>query len=83
MNLSTYLSQERGRKAALAKFLDVPPGDVTRWLKGQRPIPDKYGAGIERFTGGLVTRQELFPDEWRDIWPELARRRPKPQLQPQ
>lgn len=75
MNLSIYLSEQRGRKAALAKALDVPPSDITRWLTGARPVPTKYGAAIESATGGLVTRKELFPTEWRGIWPELERRR--------
>lgn len=75
MNLSTYLSQERGRHAALAKAIGVHAPDISRWLTGGRPIPTKYGAAIEHATGGLVTRQELFPEEWRRIWPELERRR--------
>ena len=80
MNLSTYLSEQRGRQAALAKAIGVPAPDIIRWLKGLRPIPTKYGAPIERATGGLVTRKELFPDEWKRIWPELERRRSsKPQ----
>jgi DNA-binding transcriptional regulator YdaS (Cro superfamily) len=27
---------------------------------------------IERSTGGAVTRRDLRPDDWQDIWPELA-----------
>ena len=80
MNLSTYLSERRGRQAALAKAIGVRPPDICRWLTGLRPIPTKYGAAIEHATGGLVTRKELFPDEWKRIWPELERRRSsKPQ----
>jgi DNA-binding transcriptional regulator YdaS (Cro superfamily) len=75
MNLSTYLSQQRGRKAALAKAIGVHAPDISRWLAGGRPIPTKYGAAIERATGGIVTRQELFPEDWKRIWPELTRRR--------
>lgn len=75
MNLSDYLSQQRGRQAALAKAIGVKPPDIIRWRNGDRPIPTKYGAAIERATGGQVTRQELFPAEWEQIWPELARRR--------
>lgn len=29
--------------------------------------------GIEKATGGVVTRQELRPDDWFLIWPELAK----------
>jgi DNA-binding transcriptional regulator YdaS (Cro superfamily) len=80
MNLSTYLSQQRGRKAALAKAIGVHAPDISRWIAGVRPIPSKYGAAIEAATGGIVTRKDLFPNDWRSIWPELERRRsPKPQ----
>jgi DNA-binding transcriptional regulator YdaS (Cro superfamily) len=88
MNLATYLSEQRGRQAALAKAIGVHAPDISRWLTGSRPIPTKYGAAIEAATGGLVTRKELFPDEWKRIWPELERRRktdapPAPASQPQ
>lgn len=72
MNLSQYLSQERGRQAALAKAIGAHAPDVCRWSDGTRPIPIEYGAPIEAATDGLVTRQEMFPDKWARIWPELA-----------
>jgi DNA-binding transcriptional regulator YdaS (Cro superfamily) len=71
MKLSEYLSKERGLTAALAKALNAHAPDVSRWADGSRPIPHKYGAGIEAFTLGEVTRQEMFPNEWESIWPEL------------
>jgi DNA-binding transcriptional regulator YdaS (Cro superfamily) len=74
MNLLIYLSQQRGRKVALAKAIGVPAPDVSRWLSGARPIPQKHGAAIETATGGLVTRQEMFPNDWQRYWPELAKR---------
>lgn len=73
MNLLNYLSQQRGRKVALAKAIGVPAPDVSRWLSGARPIPQKHGAAIESATGGLVTRQEMFPNDWQRYWPELAK----------
>lgn len=72
MDIKTYLSQERGRQAALAKAIGAHAPDVSRWAEGTRPIPVTYGAAIEAATGGLVTRQEMFPDDWQTIWPELA-----------
>lgn len=72
MNLSEYLSQERGRQAALAKAIGAHAPDVCRWSDGTRPIPIEYGASIEKETGGLVTRQEMFPDKWERVWPELV-----------
>lgn len=72
MNIKTYLTQERGRQAALAKAIGAHAPDVSRWAEGTRPIPVIYGAAIESATGGLVTRQEMFPDDWQKIWPELV-----------
>lgn len=72
MNLHTYLSQERGRQAELAKALGAHAPDISDWAQGKRPIPHKYGAPIEIATGGSVTRKEMFPDEWEKIWPELS-----------
>jgi len=34
-------------------------------------IPAEYCAAIEKTTG--VRRQELRPDDWRAIWPELVK----------
>lgn len=74
MNLKTYLSQKRGRAAALAKAIGAHAPDISRWAEGTRPIPTDYGAPIETATGGLVTRREMFPDKWRTVWPELEKR---------
>ncbi|MGI4717236.1 MAG: transcriptional regulator [Janthinobacterium lividum] len=72
MNLSQYLSQERGRQASLARAIGAHAPDISRWADGTRPIPVVHGAAIETATGGLVTRREMFPDDWHRIWPELA-----------
>lgn len=75
MNLSQYLSQERGRQAALARAIGAHAPDVSRWAEGSRPIPVVHGAAIEAATDGMVTRKEMFPEEWHRIWPELAESR--------
>lgn len=72
MNLKEWMSQERGRQAALAKAIGAHAPDLVRWADGDRPIPLQYGAAIEKETGGAVTRKEMFPDDWQRIWPELA-----------
>jgi len=82
MDIKTYLSQERGRQAALAKAIGAHAPDVSRWADGTRPIPVVYGAAIETATGGLVSRREMFPHDWQRIWPELAVQSPTP-AQPQ
>lgn len=70
--LKTWLQQERGRQAALAKHLGVSPPNVVAWSTGEKTIPMVHGAQIDLFTGGAVTRQEMFPDSWQRIWPELT-----------
>lgn len=72
MNLSQYLSQARGRQTSLARAIGAHVPDVSRWADGTRPIPVVHGAAIEQATSGLVTRQEMFPDDWQRIWPELV-----------
>lgn len=72
MNLSEYLSQERGRQAALAREICAHAPDISRWADGTRPVPIHFCSKIEAATGGAVTRRELRPDDWMTIWPELA-----------
>ena len=72
MNLSEYFALDRGRLSSLAKAIDAHASNMGHWAEGTRATPAKYGAAIERATGGQVTRQELFPDTWARIWPELA-----------
>jgi DNA-binding transcriptional regulator YdaS (Cro superfamily) len=82
MDIKTYLSQERGRQAALAKAIGAHAPDVSRWADGKRPIPMEYGAAIELATGGAVTRREMFPNDWHRLWPELVEKSvPEPQPQ--
>lgn len=60
-----------GGQSSLAKILGVSPPTINQWIKGVRPIPVERCSAIERATHGQVTRQELRPDDWADIWPEL------------
>lgn len=61
-----------GGNSALAKACGVTPQAVSQWANGGRPIPERRCVAIERLTKGAVTRQELRPDDWSEIWPELA-----------
>lgn len=84
MNLSEYFqSQGRGAAKRLASAIGAHAPDVSNWARGLRSVPHHYGPDIEKATGGQVTRQDLFPDSWQRIWPELARsKRAKVQAQP-
>lgn len=70
--LRAWLMGLRGRNAALAARLNLPPSVVSGWISRRRPIPIEHAASIEAFTEGAVTRRDIRPGDWRDIWPELA-----------
>lgn len=41
-------------------------------MYGQRVPSEKLCVAIERESKRMITRQILRPDDWHDIWPELA-----------
>jgi len=71
-----------GSQSALAVLLGVTPPAVNQWTKGTRPVPIEHCSAIERETKGRVTRQDLRPNDWQAIWPELDKpaRRAKPEV---
>lgn len=71
MKLNDYFVRH-GQKSALARVIGVPAILVTQWSLGQRPVPIARCKAIEDATAGAVTRRDLRPDDWHEIWPELA-----------
>ena len=61
-----------GGVGKLAVLVGVAAPTVTQWCKGGRPVPPRKAVLIERVTNRGVTRQDLYPDEFRAIWPELT-----------
>lgn len=62
-------------QAGLAKAIGESPSFVNQMLYGKRPVPGGVARRIESETskkGTAVSRIELCPDTWRDLWPELA-----------
>lgn len=62
-----------GVRAAIAKATGVSPQAVSNWKT--REVPIDHCAAIEKASKGAVTRQELRPNDWQRIWPELAKPR--------
>jgi DNA-binding transcriptional regulator YdaS (Cro superfamily) len=60
-----------GGLAKLASLLGVSIQVVSNW-KDRESVPIERCLAIERATNGKVTRRQLRPKDWRDIWPELA-----------
>ncbi|SEL13142.1 DNA-binding transcriptional regulator Cro [Roseateles sp. YR242] len=72
MHLSDFFAQEHGAQAKLAKATGIPAPLLSQWASEDRPVPPVRCVEIERATGGAVTRRDLRPKDWREIWPELA-----------
>lgn len=81
MKIQTWLRLERGRQASLAVHLGIKPPQVGDWLSGDKMIPIVHMAAIEAYTKGEVTRQEMCPDRWQHIWPELVQEQKTPAAQ--
>jgi DNA-binding transcriptional regulator YdaS (Cro superfamily) len=63
-----------GGPAKLAAILGVTTQAVCFWRDGKRRLPAEQCAAIEQATG--VLRRDLRPNDWREIWPELAEAEP-------
>jgi DNA-binding transcriptional regulator YdaS (Cro superfamily) len=70
VKLDSYLQQVK--QTDLAEKLGISQGLVSMYSSGARTVPIERCVEIERATDGQVTRQELRPDDWHKIWPELV-----------
>lgn len=71
MDLKEYLKRERCSQEEFAKRIGGYQPDVSKWVREEAPVPLGRCVAIERATNGQVTRKDLRPHNWRDIWPEL------------
>jgi DNA-binding transcriptional regulator YdaS (Cro superfamily) len=70
MKLKDYTKNHS--QTGLAKLIGFAPSFVNQWVSEKRPVPVVACVAIERVTKKAVTRQELRPDDWHLIWPELV-----------
>ncbi len=56
----------------MARGCDASVAFLRAIATGKRPCPTKLAVKIESFTKREVTRRDLFPDDWHEVWPELA-----------
>lgn len=73
MDLKTFLKSlpdEPAREAFAAKC-ETSAGHLRNVSYGQRPCAPALAVAIERESGREVTRQELCPEDWQKVWPEL------------
>lgn len=73
MDLRTFLQNNGwGAQIKLSREINISISILNEWVSGKRPIPLKRCVQIEKTTNGAVTRKDLRPDDWIEIWPELA-----------
>lgn len=73
MHLIDFLKKDgHGAATRLAIKIGAHPPDISAWTTGARPVPVKAAVAIEAATAGQVTRSDLRPTDWRQIWPELV-----------
>ena len=72
MDLRTYLKKAgHGASRRMARALGAYASDISNWAAGRRKPGVAVCVAIELHTNGAVTRRDLRPDDWQDIWPEL------------
>ncbi len=71
MDLKSYISSGYGKAKELASEIGVHPSFLSQMVGGDRSISPERCVLIERATNGAVTRKDLRPNDWADIWPEL------------
>lgn len=70
---STAMIRLLGGPTRVSKMVNVSVPAVSMWQNGDIPI-DKMvilAATLEKESHGLITRKNLFPNNWKLIWPEL------------
>lgn len=72
MTLKEFLANRRGEQGIMAKKLGVSTSQMSQMVNGTCAISNKRCLIIEIFTKGEVSRKDLRPNDWHEIWPELA-----------
>lgn len=69
---SSELIDALGGTTAVAKLLNVKPPSVHAWRSGVIPDDKLIRLSVFLEKAGVITRKELFPNDWPQIWPELT-----------
>lgn len=74
MDLKTYFATKpRGTASRIAAAMGVSASYLSQMVKGESAISPARAVQFEQLTNGECSRQDIKPDEWRTLWPELAR----------
>lgn len=73
MDLKTYLSPMTAEKRdEFARRCGTTKGHLQNVMYGSKTLDAKACVLVEAESGGEVTRIDLRPADWHDIWPELV-----------
>ncbi|WPU24968.1 YdaS family helix-turn-helix protein [Cedecea neteri] len=73
MRLDDYLSkQPRGAARDLAAQLGISKSYLSQIATGKSPASPARCIEIEKATDSEVTRIDMRPSDWREIWPEYT-----------
>lgn len=71
MRLDDYLAtKRRGTARDLAAQLGISKSYLSQIATGKTPASPARCIAIEKATNSKVTRIDMRPDDWREIWPE-------------
>jgi len=59
-------------QAQLAERIGSSAAYVSQISTGHRRASPRMAVKIEAASGGLVSRRDLRPDDWREIWPDMG-----------
>ena len=64
-----------GGSGKVARMCNVTPASVTHWRTRGIPVGHLIliASRLEKESHGLITRQDMFPGTFLEIWPELAK----------
>lgn len=71
MNIRDLVDQ-LGGQAQVARMMNLRAPSVNEWVK-QDKIPkfSRVLLAVKAEELGVITRKQLFPNDYQDIWPEL------------
>lgn len=72
MDIEKYIAKQGITISDFARQLGVSRNLVYQWVNNIRPVAARHCPSIEAITAGKVSRTELRPNDWRDLWPDLA-----------
>lgn len=73
MDLQAYAARlSADQRLKFASDIGTSRGQLNNLICGHRRVTHKVAARIERATNRVVTRPELCPEDWREVWPEIV-----------